>query len=173
MSDPISVVAASSQARADTASFEAFFERESERLFRALVLMTRDGGEAEELTQEAFCRVWERWAAVGAMESPVGYLYRIALNLQRSRLRAAARAIKRSVRGEDAPDPFDEVAARDQAVRALGVLSTRQRAAAVLTGLLGFTSEEAATILGIRAGTVRTLVTQARTRLADAEVHDA
>ena len=173
MSEPISVVVAGSDVRSDAATFEGFFEREHERLFRALLLVTRDVGEAEELVQEAFCRVWERWSAVEAMESPAGYLYRIALNLQRSRWRAAARAIRGALRDEDAPDPFEEVAARDEAVRALGVLSARQRAAAVLTGLLGFTSEEAAAILGVRAGTVRTLVTQARTKLANAEVHDA
>jgi len=41
--------------------FEAFFRFEHERLFRAMWLLTRDPHEAEEVTQEAFLRLWERW----------------------------------------------------------------------------------------------------------------
>lgn len=37
-------------------AFEELFEAERMRLFRALCLMTRDRGEAEELTQDAFLR---------------------------------------------------------------------------------------------------------------------
>jgi len=172
MNEPIAI-AAPAASIPDASSFEAFFEGERARLFRALLLITRNADEAEELEQEAFVRVWERWSSVARMDAPAGYLYRTALNLQRSRWRSATRAVRRSARPADAPDPFEEVAVRDEAVRALGKLSTRQRAAAVLTGLLGFSSEEAADILGIRAGTVRTLVTQARTKLTSAEVPDA
>jgi DNA-directed RNA polymerase specialized sigma24 family protein len=41
--------------------FEAFFEREKERLFQALCLVTRNRFEAEELAQYAFLSVYERW----------------------------------------------------------------------------------------------------------------
>ncbi len=49
--------------------FEEFFRAEYRGLVRALVLLTADRGEAEELTQEAMARVYERWDRVGAMES--------------------------------------------------------------------------------------------------------
>ena len=45
-------------------TFEAFFRSERVRLLRALYLVTGNRQEAEELTQEAFLRVWERWPSV-------------------------------------------------------------------------------------------------------------
>ena len=54
------------------ASFEAFFEAEHERLFRALYLVTGNAQEAEELMQDAFVAVWERWDRVSGMDEPTG-----------------------------------------------------------------------------------------------------
>jgi RNA polymerase sigma-70 factor (ECF subfamily) len=146
-------------------TFEEFFEAERERLFRALLLVTHDSAEAEDLMQEAFVRVWERWERVARVEHPAGYLFRTAMNLHRSALRRALTAAKRTLRPPAGRDPFDEVAARDEAVRSLAVLTPRQRAAIVVTELLGYNSEEASAILGVRPGTVRTLTSQARAAL--------
>jgi RNA polymerase sigma-70 factor (ECF subfamily) len=155
-------------------TFEEFFEAQRPRLFRALVLITHDSVEAEELMQDAFVRIWERWDRVGAIDDPVGYLFRTAMNVRRSRLRHAVTAAKRAVGSPLGPDPFEEVAARDEAVRSLAMLTPRQRAAVVVTELLGYSSEEAARILGIRPGTVRTLSSQARkTLLTWKELDDA
>lgn len=148
-------------------AFEEFFENERARLFRALLLITHDSTEAEDLMQEAFVRVWERWDRVGRIEEPAGYLFRTAMNLHRSALRRAMTAARRTLRAPLGADPFDEVAAHDEAVRALGALTPRQRAAVVVTELLGYSSEEAGSILGIRAGTVRTLTSQARAALLE------
>ena len=46
-------------------SFERFFEVEYPRLARALLLLTGDPREAEDLAQEALARAFERWARVG------------------------------------------------------------------------------------------------------------
>jgi DNA-directed RNA polymerase specialized sigma24 family protein len=46
--------------------------------------------EAEELAQEAMARVFERWDRIRSFESPGGYEYRTALNLNRQRLRHLA-----------------------------------------------------------------------------------
>jgi RNA polymerase sigma-70 factor (ECF subfamily) len=145
--------------------FEEFFEAQRGRLFRALLLITHDSAESEDLTQEAFVRVWERWGRVSRFEDPVGYLFRTAMNLRRSAVRRALVAAKRPFRESGGWDPLDEIAERDWAVRALAVLTPRQRAAVVVTELFGYGSEEAGRILGIRPGTVRTLTSQARTAL--------
>ena len=42
-------------------SFEAFYVANERRLFRALFVLTGSRDQAEDLTQQAFCRVWERW----------------------------------------------------------------------------------------------------------------
>lgn len=69
-----------------TLAFEEFFEAERGRLFRALLLVTHDSAEVEDLIQEAVVRVWERWDRVGTLDDPVGYLFKSALNLRRSAL---------------------------------------------------------------------------------------
>jgi RNA polymerase sigma-70 factor, ECF subfamily len=152
--------------------FDEFFETERERLFRALLLVTHNSAEAEDLMQEAFVRVWERWDRVAQVEDPVGYLFRTAMNLHRSALRRALTAAKRSLRPPAGRDPFDEVAARDEAVRSLAMLTPRQRAAVVVTELLGYSSREASAILGVRPGTVRTLTSQARAALLESKASD-
>lgn len=148
-------------------AFEEFFEAERGRLFRALLLVTHDSAEAEDLMQEAFVRVWERWDRIAHVDDPVGYLFKTAMNLRRSALRRSMVAAKRSLRPPAVDDPFDAVISRDEALRSLAALTPRQRAAVVVTELLGYGSEEAGAILGIRPGTVRTLTAQARAALAE------
>ena len=82
--------------------FEDLYLDERIRLVRAMLLLTGRVGEAEDLAQEAFVRVYERWSQVREMESPTGYLYRTALNLHRKRLRRLAVELrKRAVRQDD------------------------------------------------------------------------
>jgi RNA polymerase sigma-70 factor (ECF subfamily) len=152
-------------------AFEEFFETERERLFRALLLVTHDSPEAEDLMQEAFLRVWERWDRVGTLDDPVGYLFKTAMNLHRSAIRRAVAAAKRSLRAPGEHDPFERVIDRDEAVRSLAALTPRQRAAVVVTELLGYSTEEAGAILGIRPGTVRMLISQARAALQEWKEH--
>ena len=148
-------------------TFEEFFEGERERLFRALLLVTHDSAEAEDLMQETFVRIWERWERVGTLDDPIGYLFKTAFNLRRSALRSSMAAAKRSWRPPAENDPFERVIERDEAVRSLALLTKRQRAAILVTDLLGYSSEEAGAILGIRPGTVRTLTSQARAALQE------
>ena len=63
--------------------FAEFFERHHVRLYRAMWLVTRNRHEAEELMQDAFVRLWERWDRVRSLPDPEGYLYRTALNWPR------------------------------------------------------------------------------------------
>jgi DNA-directed RNA polymerase specialized sigma24 family protein len=79
-------------------SFEEFFEASYASVARALILLVGDETEAEELAEEAFVRAWERWARIRTMASPAGFVYRTALNLNRSRLRRLALARRRAVR---------------------------------------------------------------------------
>jgi RNA polymerase sigma-70 factor, ECF subfamily len=159
---PFSDAASASGALEASRNFEAFYEDESELLFRRLWLVTGNRAEAEELTQDAFVKVWERWDRVGGMGDPVGYLYRTAMNLFRQRYRRAMLAIRRSVGLTPSQDDFADADDRDTVRRVLATLPPRQRAALVLTEMLGFTPNEAASALGVTASTVRSLSQQGR-----------
>jgi RNA polymerase sigma-70 factor (ECF subfamily) len=146
-------------------SFEEFFENEHRTLFRRMCLITDSPAEAEELLQDAFMRLWERWDRVATMQDPTGYLYRTAMNLFRNRYRHAIVVARRSFRAEPQADAVALVEARTEVSEALATLSARQRAALVLTDLIGFSSEEAAEMLGVRPGTIRSLASQGRSAL--------
>jgi len=148
-------------------SFEAFFEAETETLFRRLCLVTGDRAEAEEIAQDAFLKVWERWDRVAEVDDKVGYLYRVAMNVFRNRYRRSKLALRKTRDPEFGSDEFGAAEVRSGVSRGLAKLTSRQRAAIVLVDLLGYGSEEAGRMLGIRAGTVRTLVIRARKTLRE------
>jgi RNA polymerase sigma-70 factor (ECF subfamily) len=147
---------------AERRQFEDFFLAEHDRLYRALCLVTGSRDEAEEVLQDAFLRLWERWDRIRDVDDPRAYLYRTAMNAFRSRYRSASRRMKRVITARPPDDAFALIEERDVVVRALRQLIPQQRAAIVLTGLLDYTSEEAGRMLGMKASTVRALSTRAR-----------
>jgi RNA polymerase sigma factor (sigma-70 family) len=148
--------------------FEPFFLEHHAALFRALWLVTRNHHEAEEIMQDAFLRMLERWSAVQAAGNPEGYLYRTAMNVYRSRLRRAAVALRKAIGQLPFDDRLADVEARDAVVRALAPLPARQRAAVVLMDVLGLTSEQAGEAMGVSPVTVRVLAARGRARLREA-----
>jgi RNA polymerase sigma factor (sigma-70 family) len=147
-------------------TFEEFFEAEKDRLLRILCVITGSRSEAEDIAQESFTRLLERWDAVAMMDDRAGYLHRTAMNVFRSQYRRAAVALKRAVSVGPEEDVFQAVEDRDAAVRALASLTPRQRAAVVLTEALGYSGEETGRLLGIKASTVWALTHQARQALS-------
>jgi RNA polymerase sigma-70 factor, ECF subfamily len=99
------------------------------------------------------------------MDDPVGYLHRTAINIFRDRSRRLLAAMKRAVRSTPRPDEYEALEARSVAASLLGRLPPRQRAAIVLTEVLGYSAEEAGELLGIKGSTVRALHFQARSAL--------
>jgi RNA polymerase sigma-70 factor, ECF subfamily len=146
-------------------TFEAFVDAETARFHGALRLLTRDRTEAEDLMQDAYLKVWERWHQVRSLDDPTGYLYRTAMNLFRKRRRRAAVAIRHAIGPRPPRDQLDDVESRDEVLRALATLSPRQRVSLVLTDLLDFSSEEAGQLMGVKATTVRVLASQGRAAL--------
>jgi RNA polymerase sigma factor (sigma-70 family) len=145
------------------ARFDAFVEEEHVRLFKALYFVTGSREDAEDLAQDAFMKLWERWDTIEEIDDPTAYLFRVALNAFRSRRRRAATALRKLTPVPEVDrDGFADAEMRAD-VRGLLVKCTpRQRAALVLVDLLGYPSEQAARILRVRPSTVRALATQGR-----------
>jgi RNA polymerase sigma-70 factor (ECF subfamily) len=166
MSQPLRLVVSdglpAGEAVSEAQSFEEFFEAESRAMFRRLCLVTGNRHDAEEVMQDAFLNVLERWDRVRQMEDPTGYLYRTAFNVFKRRSRRAAMALRRTFGVGETVDEFAAADARFMVEEGLSELSPRQRAAIVLTELLGFSSESAGRVLGVRPVTVRALASQGR-----------
>ncbi len=148
-------------------SFEEFFLEQRDPLFRAIWLVTRDRYEAEELTQDAFLKILEHWDRMDDVEDPVAYLFRVAMNLFRNRLRRGLTAFRKVVHMGPPEDEMRTIEDRDEVVRMLGRLTRSQRAALVLTDLVGMSSEEAGKALGSRPSTVRVLAARGRKALRE------
>jgi RNA polymerase sigma-70 factor (ECF subfamily) len=151
------------------ARFDAFVEEEHDRLFKALYFVTGSREDAEDLSQDAFMKLWERWDRIEEIDDPTGYLFRVALNGFRMRRRRAAMAVRRVVPLPEARDEFVEAEMRADVRQLLMGLTPRQRAALMLVDLLGYRSEQAARILRVRPSTVRNLASQGRKALKETE----
>lgn len=149
----------------DPPDFEEFYRNEFPGLVRSMFLLVPDVDDAQELAQEAMVRVYERWDRVSAMESPGGYLYRVATNLNRRRIRSlsvrARGLLKLKMELHDVEIP----PARRDLADAISSLSVGQREAFLLVDWLGMSSEEAARILHIAPASVRSRVHRARGEL--------
>ena len=147
----------------EAGGFAEFFEAQRDRLLRTFTVITGDRAEAEDIVQDAFVNVWQRWDRIAALDDPRAYLNRACLNGFLSRSRRAKVALRNAIRPAAERDALAAVDDRDEARRLLSALTPRQRAALVLTELWEMTAEEAGRALGIKASTVRALAHQART----------
>ncbi len=133
------------------------------RLVGTLVLSGCDRWSAEDIAQETCTRLWERWPSVSQMEAPESWAFRVAFNLERSRLRRLRVARRHSSQGLDqtaqsVPGPSaDGLALRG----ALQALALRQRQAVVLRYFADLNISETADVMGCAPGTVSALTHQA------------
>jgi RNA polymerase sigma-70 factor (ECF subfamily) len=160
-------VTLSIEARTVALDFESFFRAEYRSLCQALLLLVGDAFEAEEIAQETMTRMLERWDRVAAMDSPTGYAYRTALNLQRKRIRRLAVRAKRRFAQVPVGDIGPEAGERHDLRRALASLPVGQRAALIFVDWLDMDTEEAALALGIKPASVRVRLHRARSALRD------
>ena len=129
-------------------------------------LIVRDTATAQDVAQEAFARAYINWDKLWPEGNPGGWTYRVATNLAinwRRRatreLRAVTRLSKRDDMVVENPEAYPELHA------AVAGLPIRQRTAVALHYVLGLTMEEAASAMGCRPGTVKSLLFSARERL--------
>ena len=152
---------------ATTEGFEEFYTGAVGRLLGQLLLVTGDLHEAEEVVQEAFARASVRWAWLRDYDVPEAWVRRVALNLaaeRARRLRRQARALLRLGPPPQVPAASAEALALLEALRTLPM---RQRQAIALYHLVDLPVEEVSRLIGVRPGTVKSLLARGRRALAN------
>jgi RNA polymerase sigma-70 factor, ECF subfamily len=148
----------------DPGGFTEFYQVNFHRIATQLYAYLGDHSEAQDLTQEAFCRLLDRWSAIRHYNDPVAWVRKVAWNLATSRLRrvkVALRYLSRQ-REEHAEGPTPDRVALFQA---LATLPIAQRRAVVLYYLGHLSTSEIAAQEGVAEGTVRSQLTRARSQL--------
>jgi len=157
----------------DAEAFRALAERHGAVPWRVAYRMTGDPAEAEDLTQEALLRLWDRaprWHAGGS--GVAAWLTRVAMNLALDRLRRRRFASSEPVpeRADEAPLADDEIE-REQTAAAvrlcIAVLPERQRAAIVLTYYEEVPNKTAAEMLDMNLKAFESLLFRARAAIRD------
>jgi RNA polymerase sigma-70 factor (sigma-E family) len=152
-------VALSEAADTRGASFEALYQREAVGMVRMAYLLVGSRQLAEEIVHDAFAELFERWER---LEHPRAYLRTCVVNGSRSARRRRNRE-SQSLDASSAPAPAGLGA--DHLLDALAALPYRQRAAIVLRYYEDLSEAAIAEALGVRPGTVKSLVHRGLARL--------
>ena len=138
---------------------ERAYHRQSERLWRALLLFGDDAEVASDAVAEAFAQALRRGAAIRDVDR---WVWRAAFRIARGELK------RRLAGASEVPDipaetPVDTV----DVIRALKELSPKQRGSIVLHHYAGYSTKETAAILGSTAAAVGVHLERGRKRLRD------
>ena len=156
----------------DPSGFDEIVRRHHKRVYTLAYRMLRHPQDAEDVTQEAFLNAYRRLDQLREAGSVDAWVCRIASNLCLERLRSPR------YRAE-VPMPSPELAPADPATpdegtaetvarvrAAVAELPPKYRLAVVAYYLHGYSYDEAARLIGVKARTLKTQLYRARQRLA-------
>lgn len=148
--DSETVALPASKAPAVTAwDFDALYLLKHADMVRVAYFLTGSIGSAEEVVQDSFVRVLERWARI---DDHAAYLRTTVVNRCRSWHRSRLVVLRRESRLERRGDHHDRP---DEMADTLKRLSRRRREVIVLRFYEGLSLTDIATVLGISEGTVK------------------
>jgi RNA polymerase sigma-70 factor, ECF subfamily len=165
--------------RGDHEAFGELFRRHRDRLWAVALRTLGDPEEAADALQDAMISAFRRAGSFRGDSAVTTWLHRIVINscLDRTRRVAARPAtpaggeqnLDAAVQAGPAHTPLDPVSGRDTALdvdAALRRLPYEQRSALVLVDMLGYPVADAADVLGVSTGTVKSRCARGRARLA-------
>lgn len=141
--------------------FEQFYRSERRRAVQLAWLLVHDTHAAEDIAQEAFFAVHDRY---NDLDNPGAYLRRCITNRSHDRHRQLDRERRRNqlvIAGQ----PANVEGPSGGVLDAIAKLPTRQREATILRYWAGLSDRDIAEVIGVRVGTVRSALSRATTRL--------
>lgn len=156
-------------AAGDKQAFTVFMQQYIQSVTGFAYRMLADKSAAEDITQEAFTRVWQHaknWRQQGA--SPKSWLFRITYNLAIDHLRKTG-SIDEYIDSADVRATVDVLQEVDERHRyllnAIGQLPERQKTALMLCAYHGMSNKEAAGVLEVSIDALESLLSRARREL--------
>jgi RNA polymerase sigma factor (sigma-70 family) len=149
------------------AAFGDFYRRNARDVWTYVYRATGNHADADDIVQEAFVRMLR--ADVGGLgdNEMRRYVFRVAGNLMADRWRRAQRERPSPVAEAAGAVPMADTGEALDLTRTFAVLKPRERALLWLAYVEEDTHEEIADALGVRRGSVKVLLSRARTRLRD------
>ena len=165
----------------DSEAFGLLFVRHRERLWAVALRTLGDQEEAADALQDAMISAFRRASDFRGESAVTTWLHRIVVNacLDRIRRRAARPAASGMdeqtldvlAQGSALADPGTDKDTALDVLAALRTLGPDQRAALVLVDMLGYPVADAAEVLGISQGTVKSRCARARAKLLPQLAH--
>jgi RNA polymerase sigma-70 factor (ECF subfamily) len=154
----------------DPDAFGQLVRRHQDRLWAVAMRTLGDRDEAADAVQDALLSAYRSAASYRGEARVTTWLHRVVVNacLDRVRRNKVRQTVPMPDDGGPA-DPRDRLGERETAAEveaALAALPTEQRAALVLVDVHGLPVDEAADLLGIPSGTVKSRCARGRARLA-------
>lgn len=146
--------------------FDDAFERHWLSVFRFALAWTNEWRSAEDITQETFLRLWANRARVDWSAPILPWLLTTARRLATDRFRRARRLVALMPHAAAGVDEDARVRWLDVQA-AMKLLTPEQRAALVLSKVIGMDTQSVADALGTTPGGVRAAVSRARERLTE------
>jgi len=157
--------------RGDRDAFAELVARHRDRVYAVTLRLTRNPADAEDALQETFISAFRGLDRFGGRAQVSTWLYRIAVNASYDTI--ARRRPELSLDADTLAEPaaphdgFERDAQRRALEQALGELPDDFREAVVLCDIAGLGAGEAAEVLGVPTGTVKSRVFRARAQLAE------
>ncbi len=156
----------------DADAFGEIFRRHRDRMWAVALRTTNDREMAADCVQEAFISAYRRADSYRAEAAVTTWLHRIVVNACLDRLRRERSGVRRAgdLAEVDLPDRHDRHSSAETGLEvraALARIPEQQRVALVLVDMHGLSVAEAAEILEVAEGTVKSRCFRGRAALAD------
>ena len=151
----------------DHAAFQLLYREHVGRVYALCLRLTADPTAAEEFTQDAFVRAWERLASFRGESAFSSWLYRLTVNVVFLSRRAARRRTQRVLTTAD-PEALERPGRETSPAlgmdleRAIAALPAGAREVFVLYDVEGYGHQEIADLTGIAVGTSKAQLFRAR-----------